>query len=357
MPPPVVIVAQAFKETLAIGDVAAALERAVRQVGGEPTVILGSDGGDGLLEALAPRIGRWSTYEASDPLLRPVQARVGWLDRETSVIESRLVCGLSLLSSEERDPLRTSTRGVGELVQQAVRDGAGRVYVGLGGSATMDGGLGMARAWGWVPRGRGDRELPEGGGALAALERLEPGQAPAAALTGLSDVGHPLTGPRGARVFAAQKGASPEAEARLVLGLERLVVALRAIGHPAPAREPGAGAAGGLGFGLLAFGGGALRSGASWILEAAGFDGLVAGAKLVVTGEGAFDQTSLGGKLTGEVIRRASRAGVPVVLVAPRAEAVPPGVHVETGGGRWTAADLERRAAAAVGRVLRLLGG
>lgn len=355
-PLPVLIVAQAFKETLAVGVVGERLERAVRTAGGEPRLLHGSDGGDGLLEALAPTLADWTAYEAPDPLQRPVRADVGWLDPETAVVESRMVCGLSLLAPGERNPLRTTTRGVGVLVARAVADGAKRIYVGLGGSATMDGGMGMARAWGWVPRDAAGAELEEGGGALADLAGLEPGARPAARLTGLTDVSHPLLGPGGARVFAAQKGASAAVEERLVRGLERLVATVAEQGEAPPAEHPGAGAAGGLGFGLMAFGAAQLRPGAAWVLDALGFDAALAGARLVVTGEGAFDETSLGGKLTGLVIRRALRARVPVLLVAPRAAAVPPGVHVETGGGHWGAEDLEEHARVGVGRVLRLLG-
>lgn len=353
---PVVIVAQAFKESLSVIEVSDALAAAARAAGCEPRAVLASDGGDGLLDALGPRVARWATYEAPDPLLRPVAARVGWLDADTAVLESRLVCGLSLLAAHERAPLRTSTRGVGVLVDRAVGDGARHIYVGLGGSATMDGGVGMARAWGWVPRDAGGRELPEGGGALADLARLVPGRSPAARLTGLVDVAHVLTGPRGARVFAAQKGADRAAAERLARGLERLAGVLTAQGLAAPAAVAGAGAAGGLGFGLAAFAGANLVPGAAWVLEAVGFDAALRGAALVVTGEGAFDRTSLGGKLTGEVIRRAGRAGIPVLIVTPHAADVPADVYVETGGGRWGPTDLVQRAAAGIRRTLRLLG-
>ncbi len=351
----VVVVAQAFKETLPVAEVAAALAAAVGAAGAEAVVLWGSDGGDGLLDAIGSRLLRRTVHPAEDPLRRPVSAEVGWLDGETAVVESRLACGLSLLAQDERAPLTSSTRGVGLLIREVVAAGARRIYVGLGGSATVDGGVGMARAWGWIPRDSSGGELPEGGGALCELASLEPGAHPPAELVGLCDVQSPLTGPRGARVYAAQKGASPADVERLAQGLERLAAVAAAQGEGALANAPGAGAAGGLGFGLLFFGCGSLLPGAPWVLQTGGLADALRGAALVVVGEGAFDRTSLEGKLTGEVIRWATEAGVPVVLLAPRATDVPPGVLVESGGGRWSRTDLEWRAEGAVRRALRLM--
>ncbi len=316
----VLIVAQAFKGTLSAGRVADALAAAVRLAGAVPETILGSDGGDGLLEALAPLLERQS-------------------------------------EREDRDPLRTTTRGVGTLIRQLRDEGATAIHVGLGGSATMDGGLGMARAWGWGPRDADGTELPEGGGALASLSALLPGEPPGVVLTGLCDVRNPLTGSRGARVYAPQKGASPSAVEHLAVGVERLAQVATAMGGVGFADQPGAGAAGGLGFGILFFGGGRLEPGASWVLERVGFDAALARADLVVTGEGGFDETSMEGKLAGEVIVRARRRNVPILLLAPRARAVPEDVHLESGGRAWTAGDLERRARVAIRRHLRLLAG
>jgi glycerate kinase len=266
------------------------------------------------------------------------------------VIESRLVCGLSLIPVSRRDPLGTTSKGVGELVTQLSGAGARTVLVGLGGSATVDGGTGMARAWGFVPLDASGRELAEGGGGLADLARFEGGQAPAVRLVGLVDVRNPLTGDRGARVYSAQKGAGKDAVERLARGLERLATVS---GRPDLADAPMAGAAGGLGFGILFFGQGTLVGGAGWFLERLGLSDHLKGARLVVTGEGAFDATSLEGKLTGEVLTAARRAGVPAALLAPRADHVPAGVLVESGGEQWNAGELARRAQALVERALR----
>lgn len=354
MPPPKPIIlglAQGFKGTLRVGEVARALEQGIRAAGAEPVVLRASDGGDGLLEALADSFTRHTSHTVTGPLGAAIDASVGWLDNYTAVIESRLVCGLSLVPVPQRDPLRSTTRGVGELVTHVAVSGARTVLIGLGGSATVDGGTGMARAWGFVPVDESGRELPEGGGALADLARLETGGVPAVQLIGLADVRNPMTGERGARVYAAQKGAGPDAVDRLERALERLA-AVSARGELAQASM--AGAAGGLGFGLLFFGRGMLVGGAAWFLERLRIAEHLKYARLVVTGEGVFDATSLEGKLTGEVLAAAGRAGVPAALLAPRADHVPPGVLLESGGGEWDAGELTRRTKTVVERALRV---
>jgi glycerate kinase len=162
-----------------------------------------------------------------------------------------------------------------------------------------------------------------------------------------------LIGDRGARVYAAQKGAGPDAIERLGRGLDRLAALAAEGGKGHLSSVAGAGAAGGLGFGLMYFGNGSLTSGADWFLERRGFATRLGQVRLVVTGEGAFDATSLEGKLTGQVLAAAGRAGVPAALVAPRAELVPTGVALEAGGGAWDAAEVARRTQRVVERALR----
>lgn len=348
----VLVVAQAFKETLSASEVASAIAAGVEDAGAEPEVVLGSDGGDGLLEAVATRLVKKTTHVVTGPLGEPVEAVAGWLAEDEAIVESRLVCGLSLVPPDRRNPRLTTSRGVGELILELAGLGARRVLAGLGGSATMDGGLGMARAFGWVPRGPSGTVLPDCGDSLAELEAIEGGKRPPVSLIGLADVHNRLLGPDGAAVYAPQKGASPEDTARLLAGLERLVGLLADRGSWELAERPGAGAAGGLGFGILFFGAGELEPGARWVLDRAGFDQQLEGAAMVVVAEGTFDPTSLCGKLTGEVIRRAKQAGVPVTLLAPRVESPPQGVTVESGGGRWSSEELRQRAAGAVRRQL-----
>jgi glycerate kinase len=273
------------------------------------------------------------------------------------VIESRLACGVALLGRGERDPTVTTTRGVGELIVAAAQEGATTVVVGLGGSATMDGGLGAARAWGWRALDASGRDLPEGGGALARLETLLPGPGPGVRLLGLADVRNHLLGAHGAAVYAPQKGATPETVAALTAALGRLVTVADPWNGPALADQPGAGAAGGLGFGLVCFGGATLEPGAAWVLERSAFDQALAEAVLVVTAEATLDATSFAGKLTGEVVERAGRRGVPVALVTPRPLISPRGVTVVSRPGRWRTADVARIAERAARRALRLPPG
>jgi glycerate kinase len=348
----VAVVAQPFKGTLDAHQVAQALARGVEAAGCRPRLVKASDGGDGLLDALAPT--RRTTHEVTGPLGEPVAAEIGWLDERTGVVESRLACGLCLIPAAQRNPLLTTTRGVGELVTAAARGGAAVVFVGLGGSATMDGGLGMARAWGWTPCDLDGGPLPEGGGALEKLGDLAPGKPPGVRLVGLSDVRNLLLGEDGAAVYAPQKGASPHAIERLAAGLRRLVELTEPWNGPALALEQGAGAAGGLGFGLMCFGGGNVIPGAPWVLDRVGFPALLDEASLVLVGEARFDRTSLEGKLPGEVLRAALRREVAAALVSPSASDVPAGVTIESRAGQWTADDLARHAERAVRRALRL---
>lgn len=230
--------------------------------------------------------------------------------------------------------------------------GATDLLIGLGGSATMDGGTGMARAWGWEFLDASGRPIPEGGGGLVHLAAVRSGQRPKPAIMALVDVRHPLTGPAGAVQFAEQKGASPEVAAGLARGVERLAALVQPPEGAALANRAGAGAAGGLGFGLMAFAGARLIPGAAWMLERRRFDALLPGAVAVLVGEGRFDATSLDGKLTGEVLARAAAAGVRGVLVAPAVTATPPGrTIVESGDAPWGVADLERHVRAALARL------
>jgi glycerate kinase len=242
-----------------------------------------SDGGPGFLDALR---GTRITALVQDPLGRPTLAAF-LLDGDTAYVEAAQAAGLHLLDPEERDPTATTTAGVGELVRAAVEAGATRVVVGLGGTATNDGGRGFVET------------LGEARTALVAA----------------TDVDNPLLGPQGAtRVFGPQKGATAvqveELEQRLTAWADDLEARTR------PARDlPGAGAAGGLGFALLALGAERV-AGFDLVAEAVGLAGLVAGADLVITGEGRLDGQSVRGKVVSGVARLAAEHGVPCVAVA-----------------------------------------
>ena len=283
-----------------------------------------SDGGDGLLEAVLPADARRETVTVAGPLGVRVEAMLGWLDEVTAVCESAAACGLALVPRDERDPLRATTRGVGDFIRAAADRGARTVVVGLGGSATVDGGTGAGRALGWRFFDAERFDLAEGGATLVQLASVVPGPRLACRVVGVTDVTAPLTGPQGAApFFGPQKGAKPDDVLLLAAGLERLARVMVDAGYPDLADTPGGGAAGGLGAGLLWFAGGELVPGAPWVFERIGFDAALAAADLVITSEGRFDRTSLVGKATGEVLRRAEAVGRRAVVLAGATEGVP----------------------------------
>lgn len=334
----VLIAPDSFTGTLSAAQAAEAMADGWRRSapGDDLTLLPLSDGGPGFLEVLSSALGGSTLLTTvADPLRRPVSAAILMVDTgvtRTAYIESAQACGLHLLSEGERNPMLTSTYGVGELIEAAVGRGATRVVVGLGGSGTNDGGAGMLAAL-----GAGDPEaLGRGGAGLSALT--------AAALGGLApvrqrlqaiefvlatDVDSPLLGLHGASaVFAPQKGATPEMAQQLERALARFAAVTRGV---VPSgrdlltgkevrldREPGAGAAGGLGFGLLLLGGHRV-SGVRAVLDAVGFDALVQDTDLVVTGEGSFDWQSLRGKVVAGVAEAALVRAKPTIVIAGQA--------------------------------------
>ena len=297
----VLVAPDSFGGTLSAVEAAAAIADGWRSVapGDELDLAPMSDGGPGFVDVLASAglDGRLVAVEVADPLHRPVMARF-LVAGETAYVESAQACGLHLLAPDERDPSRTTTYGVGQLVQAAIGTaGVRRVVVGLGGSATNDGGRG---AWEVL----GDAPLPGGVELIAA-----------------TDVDNPLLGPNGASaVFGPQKGA----DRAMVLDLDDRLRAWAGevearLGRAGLRDRPGAGAAGGLGFALYAWG--AERApGFEIVAAATGLAARVEAADLVVTGEGAFDAQSLRGKVPSGVARLAQEAAVPCVVVAGRVE-------------------------------------
>jgi glycerate kinase len=336
MPQLILIAPAAFKGTLGPRQVADALATGARRALPDASVLLCpiSDGGDGLLDAVLPPGSLRERVEVTGPLGDPVSGELGWIDPETAIFESATACGIALLKAEQLDPLRATTRGVGELVWEAVERGATTVVVGLGGSATVDGGTGAARGLGWSLLDAAGAPVPEGGGSLAQLAELDGGWGLAARVVALADVTTPLVGAQGAApVFGPQKGAGPEGVKLLTRGLERLAELMARHGRPELATLPGGGAAGGLGAGLAFFAKAQLTGGAEWVLARVGFDAALAKAHLVITGEGAFDRTSLVGKASGEVVRRAQAAKKRVAVVAGRVDGLV-GLHALDGDGR-----------------------
>ena len=324
-----------FTGTLSAGQAAEAIAEGWRRSApaDDLTLLPLSDGGPGFLDVLSRALrGTTVSVMVADPLKRPVPAAILVVDtggRRTAYIESAQACGLHLLAEGERNPMVTSTYGVGQLIEAAVSEGATRVVVGLGGSGTNDGGAGMLAAL-----GAGDPDALAVGG--AKLRDLADDALRGLALVRESlhevelvlatDVDSPLLGFHGASaVFAPQKGATPEMAQQLEFALGRFTEVVREV---VPSgrdlltgkeirldREAGAGAAGGLGYGLLLLGGRRV-SGVQAVLEVVGFDALVQATDLVVTGEGTFDWQSLRGKVVAGVAEAALAMATPTVVIA-----------------------------------------
>ena len=308
-----VVAMDSFKGSLTSAEAAQAVAKALKEADAEAETvcITVSDGGEGMLEAFTNAVGG-SVEEAyvHDLMMRRAWARYGIAPDGTAIIETAQACGLTLVAEEERNPMRATTYGVGELVAAAVKRGSRKFIVGLGGSGTSDAGIGMLRAL-------TDRLAPRGGTIDDALQ----GALGQCRFTLACDVDNPLCGPSGAAVvFARQKGATeemiPVLEERaarfarmsaLHFGYDRSVL-------------PGAGAAGGLGYAFMQYLGADVRPGADILLDALRFDDALDGAACVITGEGRADRQTLMGKLPVRVMRRAAAKGVPVWLLAGRVD-------------------------------------
>lgn len=321
----VVVAPDSFKGTLSALEAAVAIAEGWSSVRPRDRVrrLPLSDGGDGLLEVLAGRDAgaRLRDAEVVGPAARPVEA--AWLLRAdgVAVIESARACGLALVEGSERDPLTTTTWGVGELLEEARRAGATRVLVGVGGSATVDGGAGALCGLGFRLRVADGSGLKIGGGELHRVAEA----APAWVAEEWSDIDVEVlcdvrtTLLDAPRLFGPQKGADEEAITRLEEGLARWAqVAERDLTDRRLRDVPGSGAAGGLSFGLAAGLDARLEPGAERVAEEVGFAEALREADLVVTGEGGLDATSYEGKVVGQVLERAGTAGVPVAAVVGR---------------------------------------
>jgi glycerate 2-kinase len=321
----IVIAPNAFKGSLSALEAADAIAEGVRAAAPDAELVLVpiADGGDGTVEALvAATRGARRTLRVRGPLGDPVNADYGLIDGgSTAVIEMAKAAGLALVPADKRDPRVTTTYGVGELLQRAYDDGARHFIVGIGGSATNDGGAGMAQALGYHLLDAQGRELLPGGLALKQLARIHTGGVHAnwkeAEVEVACDVTNPLTGPSGASaVYGPQKGATPEMVAELDGALKHFAEIIRRDLEIDVEHLPGAGAAGGLGAGLVAFTGAALRPGAEMVMEAVHLDDRLQGAHLVITGEGRLDsQTARFGKGPAAVARHARNAGIPVIAI------------------------------------------
>ncbi|MCC4596190.1 glycerate kinase [Xanthomonas campestris pv. phormiicola] len=323
----IVIAPDSFKESLSALEVATQIEAGFRAVfpAWSYRKVPVADGGEGTVAALvAATGGRVVARTVTGPLGAPVEAFFGITgDGGTAIVEMAAASGLALLSPARRDPLAATSYGVGELLLAALDAGARRIVVGIGGSASNDGGAGMAQALGVRLLDAQGRALAAGigGGALAALARIDASgldrRLRQCVIEVACDVDNPLTGPAGASaVFGPQKGAAPALVAQLDANLQHYAAVIEAELGIAVAAVPGGGAGGGLGAALVAFLGAQLRPGADIVAEAVGLDALVAEADLVITGEGRLDSQSLHGKTPLGVARIARRHGKPVIAIA-----------------------------------------
>ncbi|QSB49220.1 glycerate kinase [Parageobacillus toebii] len=321
----VIIAPDSFKESLSALEVANAIEKGFRDIfpEAEYVKIPMADGGEGTVQSLVDATGgRIVKTEVTGPLGDRVQAFFGMLgDGKTAVIEMAAASGLHLVPSEKRNPLVTTTRGTGELILAALDEGAEHIIIGIGGSATNDGGAGMIQALGGRLLDRHGKEIGPGGGSLSELADID--------LSGLDqrlkcvkievacDVDNPLTGPKGASaVFGPQKGATPEMVATLDNNLKHYADVIERVLGKQVKDIPGAGAAGGLGAGLLAFLEAKLKRGVEIVLETVNFHERIQGASLVITGEGRIDRQTIFGKTPIGVAKAAKRYNIPVIAIA-----------------------------------------
>ena len=322
----IVVASDSFKGSLSSMQVADAVERAVLQACPACDVIKidVADGGEGTMDALQHTLGGHKIWlEVSDPLGRPVRASYVILeDGTTAVVEMAVASGLPLLSPEERNPLETSTYGTGQLIADALNKGCRKFLIGIGGSATNDAGMGMLQALGYRFTDAQGNVLCGCGESLEKVASIDASSASPALKESefivACDVDAPLYGPKGAAyVFAPQKGADTETVERLDNGLKHFseVVAKSKGAIEDYAQTPGAGAAGGLGFGLMAFLNARLVSGINMVLDAIGFDSIIKDADLIITGEGKIDSQTLTGKTPYGVLQRAKLQGIPVVAI------------------------------------------
>jgi len=321
----IVIAPDSFKGSLTALEAANAIEEGLKRVFPKAEIVKVpmADGGEGTVQSLVDATGgRIVKKVVTGPLGDKVEAQFGILgDGRTAVIEMASASGLPLVPPDKRNPMVTTTYGTGELIKAALDMGCRRFIIGIGGSATNDGGGGMAQALGVKLLDKDGNDIPFGGGGLLKLDRidistLDPRIAESEIVVAC-DVDNPLTGPRGAaRVYSPQKGATPEMVEILDKALERFAEAVkRDLGRDIK-DVPGAGAAGGLGAGLMAFLNAKLQLGVDIVIEATGLEEKVKGADLVITGEGGIDSQTVYGKTPIGVAKVAKKFGIPVLAVA-----------------------------------------
>ena len=322
----IVIALDSFKGSLTSTQAAEAAAKGIREVLPQCQVVClpVSDGGEGILDALLQAIGgQYISCPAHDPLMRPLTVPYGVsADKQTAIIEMAAASGLTLVSPQERNPLRTTTYGTGEQIRHALSQGCRHVLLGLGGSATNDAGLGMLQALGYVFKDKNGQEIgPMRGECLERIARIDTSNVPQevreAQFTAACDVNNPFLGLSGAaHVFAPQKGAGPTDVAKLEKGMSHIAELISQNTGTDISAMPGAGAAGGMGGALAAFLHASLKPGIQLLLNTLHFAEMIQDAGLIITGEGKADRQTLMGKVPAGILHEARQQEIPVWLLA-----------------------------------------
>ena len=318
----ILIAPDKFKGSLSAREVAENIALGLRDVlrGAQIDIVPMADGGEGTAEVICDALGgSWLKCKAHDPLGREIDARYAWIaDRKLAVLEMSEASGMRRLTESERDPLRATTFGVGEIILDAATRGANEIIIGLGGSATNDGGFGMARALGF--RFDYEHEQKQKVTCLLHLTKIiKPKDFVLPRIIAAVDVRNPLLGENGAtRVFGPQKGAADDKIDNLERALAKLADVVSKEFGVDYRDEPGAGAAGGLGFGLMSFCGARIRQGFDVVAEAVRLESKIKDVDLVITGEGSLDRQTLEGKTPAGVARLARKLGKRVFAIAGR---------------------------------------
>ncbi len=317
----IVIASDSYKGSSTSLRVAETIEKGIQKVVPDLDIVKipVADGGEGLVQALVPDEDKWVRLSVTGPMRMETRAEYALMDDNTAVLEMASASGLPLVEGE-KDPRIATTYGTGEMMRDAIERGCRKILIGIGGSATNDGGTGMAQALGARFLDAAGRELTPAGGNLDQIASVDL----SGMLDGLKeteikvacDVDNPLCGEHGASaVYGPQKGATPEMVKQLDANLAHLAGIMEKASGKDMSEVPGAGAAGGLGFGLMAFCNAELESGIDLVLDSLGFDQAIEGASLVITGEGRIDGQSIRGKVPVGIAARAKKKNLPVLAV------------------------------------------
>lgn len=318
------LASDSYKGSLTTMQVAEQIKKGVRKVFPEAEFMCVpvADGGEGTVETMVTHLGgEYRTVKVTAPDGSKIDARYGILKNGIAVIEMAAASGLPIIPKEKRNVMTATTYGTGEMIKAALAEECEQIYIGVGGSATNDGGVGMAQALGYSFLDRNGKEVGFGGGELEKIEKIDSSGADPRLkkkkIVVMSDVINPLCGKSGAAaIYGPQKGASPKQVEELDRGLKHLANLIREQMGINLEELPGAGAAGGLGAGLVAFAGAEIRSGIKTVLELANFREKLDWADLVITGEGKIDSQSVLGKVISGISQMAKEKNIPVIAVS-----------------------------------------